>query len=424
MTDMAEIKTLIEQDARLTEELRARVDEVAKDVVRSDEVKKIRDELARVISERAAAEEKLRAELAEARQLAEEAARKAGRGVATTGDAGNLATEHRKAFVAWLRSHADDGRPSVEARQALAEIERKAVETGTPSAGGVAVPEEVSRDINRKLANAAVLRSLVKTVQVGTTDYRELVDKRGMAYGWIGETAARTITATSSLYEAKPAWGEIYAYPEASDRALLDILFDVESWLINSAVTAFGTGIDTAIVAGTGTDQPQGLLTTAPVPTADGSRADQTLQYVATGVAGAFSADPHGDLVRLVYTLRAPYRPGAVWVMNSMTAAQVRALRDSNGRPLWIDSLIAGQPSQLLGYEVRIAEAWPDVAAGSLPIAFGDFARAYTFAERAGLRITRDEVTRPGYVRWHIRRLVGGVVTNDDAVKLLKMSTT
>ncbi len=424
MTDIAELKALIEKDAKLTEELRTRVDDATKDVVRQDEVKKIQDELARVIADRAAAEEKLRADLDEAKRMAEEAAIKAGRGIETGGASDDLAREHRKAFEDWIRSHADDGRPSAEAKQALIEVERKAVEVATPATGGVAVPQEMATEINRKLADAAVMRSLVKVVQVGSTDYRELVDKRGMAYGWIGETGARAGTATPSLYEAKPLWGEIYAYPEASDRALLDMFFDVGSWLISSAVTAFGTGIDTAIVGGTGTDQPHGLLTTAPVALADGARADQVLQYVPTGVAGNFSADPHADLVNLVYTLRAPYRPSAKWVMNSLTAAKVRALKDTTGRPLWIDSMIAGQPSQLLGYEVRIAEAWPDAATDSLPIAFGDFARAYTFTERAGLRITRDDVTRPGYVKWHIRQLVGGNVTNDDAVKLLKMSLT
>jgi len=38
------------------------------------------------------------------------------------------------------------------------------------------------------------------------------------------------------------------------------------------------------------------------------------------------------------------------------------------------------------------------------------------------MRVTRDEVTTPGYVKWHIRERVGGIVTNDEAIKLLKMA--
>ena len=422
-----ELKAFMEREAKLSEELRDRVEQLSRsagDAVTRDEVKKLEEALAQSMKERAEAEAAIKAAADEAKRLAEEAAMKAARGIQTAGGS-EADAEHRKAFEAFLRSHGSDGTPDPEAKRRLIEVQKKAVETSTPAAGGYAVPSELAREINRKLTDRAVLRNLVKVVQVGTTDYGELVDKGGMAYAWLGETATRSITATPTLYEAKPTFGEIMAYPEASDRSLLDMFFDVEQWLIGHAVDAFGTGIDTAIVAGTGTDQPTGLLTTTPVTADDGARANQVLQYVPTGVAGDFSADPYGDLVGLVYKLRAPYRiGGAKWVMSSLTAAKIRALKDGNGRPLWIDSMIVGQPAQLLGYPVEIAEAWPSVAADAFAIAFGDFSRAYTLAERAGLRITRDEYTRPGYVRWHIRRLLGGTVTNDDAVKLLKFGLT
>jgi HK97 family phage major capsid protein len=110
--------------------------------------------------------------------------------------------------------------------------------------------------------------------------------------------------------------------------------------------------------------------------------------------------------------------------MNSATAGTVRKFKDSEGRFLWADSLAAGQPPLLLGYEVVIAEDMPDIAANSFPIAFGDFGRGYLIADRTGLRIIRDEVTKPGWVRYLIGKRVGGAIADSNAIKLIKCSAT
>ena len=60
------------------------------------------------------------------------------------------------------------------------------------------------------------------------------------------------------------------------------------------------------------------------------------------------------------------------------------------------------------------------VGANLLPVAFGDFRRAYLLTQRVGLRITRDNVTNVGFVRFYIRRREGGIVLNNDALKFIK----
>lgn len=62
------------------------------------------------------------------------------------------------------------------------------------------------------------------------------------------------------------------------------------------------------------------------------------------------------------------------------------------------------------------------MAANSLPLAFGDFKEGYTLVKRHDLRLTKDEITKPGYKRWHMRRRVAGAPTNDDAIKFLKVA--
>ena len=153
------------------------------------------------------------------------------------------------------------------------------------------------------------------------------------------------------------------------------------------------------------------------------------MQFIPSGAAGAFlaasaSVSPADVLVSLIYTLRAGYRANARWVMNSNTAGVVRRFKDLEGRFLWSDSLIAGQPPLLLGHPVTIAEDMPDIGANTFPIAFGDFSRGYLIADRTGLRIIRDEITKPGAVRYLISKRVGGRILDSNAIKLLRMSVS
>ncbi|MGC6727990.1 phage major capsid protein, partial [Escherichia coli] len=87
-------------------------------------------------------------------------------------------------------------------------------------------------------------------------------------------------------------------------------------------------------------------------------------------------------LIDLVQALRAPYRQGASWVMNSATLAKIRKFKTSQGEMLWQPGLSASQPATLLGYPVVEAEDMPDIAANSLSIAFGNFQAGYLIAER------------------------------------------
>jgi HK97 family phage major capsid protein len=68
----------------------------------------------------------------------------------------------------------------------------------------------------------------------------------------------------------------------------------------------------------------------------------------------------------------------------------------------------------LLGYTVEFSEDMPDVSAGSLSIAFGNFQLAYVIVDKAGIRFCaiRSRINRiccstriaVAAVRWPIRK--------------------
>ncbi|MDY0410655.1 phage major capsid protein [Virgibacillus soli] len=50
------------------------------------------------------------------------------------------------------------------------------------------------------------------------------------------------------------------------------------------------------------------------------------------------------EIIDLVYSLKAPYRKNAVFIMNDATIKAIRKLKDGQGQYLWQPSLTAGTP--------------------------------------------------------------------------------
>jgi len=329
--------------------------------------------------------------------------------------------EYKDAFIGWMRKQGQS--PEHEAK--MSDLMKKDITIGTPSAGGYGVPEEISRQIEVLERKFSPVRDLVKVVRTGTSDYKELVSiGNTTTSGWIGETGTRSATATPQLREVTPTHGELYAYPQVSEWSLDDVFFNVEEWLTTSIAEDFAIAESTAILTGNASSKPTGMLNTAPTAVADNAspmRAAAVYQFIANGASPLTSLQPD-KLIDLIYTLNSRYRSGATWTMNSSTTGVVRKLKDTQNQYLWQPGLQAGEPDRLLGYPVVTWEQMADIAGNSHPVAFGNFKRGYLLVDRVGLRITRDNVTNVGYVRFYVRRREGGIVLNNDAIKFLKMS--
>lgn len=326
--------------------------------------------------------------------------------------AGDAADPARSAFVeGYLRK----GR----------EVELKSFAGNVPADGGYAVPREIDAVIDATLRAISPIRSVANVVQVGSAGYRKLVTTNGVASGWASEVAARPTTATPTFNEIVPSFGDLYANPAATQAMLDDAQFDVEAWLADEIATQFAKAEGTAFVNGDGIDKPKGFLTYTIAATGDASRAFGQLQYVPVGAASDFPAtNPQDRLLDLVHALRAPYRQGAVWVMNSATLAKIRKFKTGDGAFVWTPGLVTGQPDTLLGYPVIESEDMPDIAANSTPIAFGNFRAGYLVAERSETNILRDPYSNKPYVNFYATKRIGGAVSNSEAIKLLKISVS
>ncbi len=304
-------------------------------------------------------------------------------------------------------------------------IELKSIAGTSDAAGGYAVPREIDAAIDAALTAISPIRRVANVVKVGSAGYRKLITTVGFQSGWVAETAARPETTTPIFREFVPPSGELYANPAASQAMLDDVAFDLESWLAGEVATEFARAEGAAFVNGSGTNRPKGFTTYTSTNEPDSARAWNSLQYVASGAAGAFAAsNPQDKLVDLVQSLRSPYRQGAVFAMNSATLAAIRKFKTSDGQFLWQPGLAEGRADTLLGYPVIECEDMADIAANSLSIAFGNFRAGYLIAERSETQIVRDPFTNKPYVHFYAVKRIGGGVVNSEAIKLIKFSAS
>ncbi len=322
------------------------------------------------------------------------------------------ALEHRSAFDAYMRKGREEG---------LRQLEAKALSIASDPDGGYLVPDETETQVLSRLANISPIRAIAGNRQVSASVFKKPFATTGAATGWVGETDARTQTATPTLAELSFPTMELYAMPAATASLLEDAAVNVDEWIAGEVETAFAEQEGAAFINGDGINKPRGFLD---YPTVDeASWGWGSLGTVSTGVSGALPASNASDvLIDLVYALKSGHRQNAHWVMNRSTQAEIRKLKDADGNYLWQPPAGVSASASLMNFPITEAEDMPDIAADATPIAFGDFARGYLVVDRMGIRVLRDPYSAKPYVLFYTTKRVGGGVQDFDAIKLLAFS--
>ena len=327
---------------------------------------------------------------------------------------GTSALEHKAAFDAYVRSGETAG---------LRALEVKALSVGSNPDGGYLVPPEVETQIGQRLVAISPIRAIAGVRTISANVYKKPFMITGPAVGWVGETDARTQTASPTLDELSFPAMELYAQPAATATLLEDAAVNVDQWLAQEVEQVFAAQEGTAFVTGDGSNKPKGFLSYSTVTQASWSWGN--IGYVASGAAGAFPAsNPSDVLVDLIYAVNAGYRQNAVFVMNRKTQSVIRKFKDTTGNYLWQPPAIAGGRASLMGFSLFDVEDMPDIAANSLSIAFGDFNRGYLVVDRAGVSVLRDPYSAKPYVLFYTTKRVGGGVQNYEAIKLMKFAAS
>jgi HK97 family phage major capsid protein len=302
------------------------------------------------------------------------------------------------------------------------QTELKAMNVGSDPDGGYLVLPVMAQTMITKLFDTTPIRQMarVETITIGDA-WEEPIDNDQPDAVWVGEQTPRPASKTAQVGMLRVPVQEIYALQPITQRLLDDTGFNLGAWLEGKLTNKFARSEGTAFVTGDGGSKPRGFMNHNIVTTSDATRAWGDLQYFPSGDANTIQADA---LRSLVWGLRAPYRDGAQFLMNSNTASTIDKLKDGDGEYLWRNSMAAGVPDTMLGYPVEFSEDLADVAANNFPIAFGNFKLGYLIVDKAGIKMLRDPYTSKPNVLFYAYKRVGGDVANSEAIKVMKIATS
>jgi len=198
---------------------------------------------------------------------------------------------------------------------------------------------------------------------------------------WTAENETKS-TTTAHFNERTLTAKKLAAILYSSDELIEDSTeLDVVKIVIGLFADAIKDEEDKVILQGNGTTQPTGINTAVTAGT-----------YASTSIAGSnLSFD---NLIDLVYSLPQAYRRGAKWVVATANIRELRKLKDSNGRYLWEESRVTGEPARMLGYEVVENDY-----VGEANILFADFKRAYVLGDRKKMTVKISQETETAFTK-------------------------
>lgn len=284
-----------------------------------------------------------------------------------------------------------------------------ALKEGTDPDGGYLVPDEFEKQLIQKLHEANILRSISNVIQTNSGEHKiPVVATEGTA-SWMEEEAAYTESNTQFSQVSLGAH-KLGTLIKVSEELLNDSAFDLMGYLSEEFGRRLGDVEEKAFLTGTGSGQPTGML-------------NDTTGATLGSTAKSSTDINFDDLIDLFYSLRAPYRKNAVFIMNDDTVKAVRKLKDKNDQYIWQPSVQAGQPDRILNCPVLTSQYMPTLAASNKPVLFGDF-NYYWIADRQGRTFKRlnELYAVTGQVGFLGSQRIDAKVILPEAIKYLSMA--
>jgi HK97 family phage major capsid protein len=243
---------------------------------------------------------------------------------------------------------------------------RNTMSVGTSAQGGYTVPTEVATAVADALKAYGGMRACAEVFRTATGSDINFPTSDGTSE--TGELIGENTTATG----ADPSFGVVTlkTYKFSSKivavpfELLQDSSIDMEAFIRNRLVTRLGRITNTYFTTGTGTAQPNGVVTAA------GSGK--------VGTTGQTLTVIFDDLVDLIHSVDPAYRAlgNCKFMMNDSSLKVIRKLKDTAGRPIFLpgyDGLGKAMPDTVLGYPIVINQDIAAMAANAKSILFGDF---------------------------------------------------
>jgi HK97 family phage major capsid protein len=324
---------------------------------------------------------------------------------------------YEQAWTSWVRRGTQD--ISSEERSALRTgwvdgSELRAAGVATASAGGYTVPPAFRAKLVEQMSFVAPMRQYAEVI---TTD-------TGANLPWptVDDTAneGAILAENTQVSEQDFVFGQAsldaYMYTSklvrVSFQLLNDNAFNLEAYLARALGQRIGRIQNRHFTVGTGTGQPDGIVTGATVGK--------------VGATGQTTTVTYDDLVDLTDSIDLAYAGNQQFMMSQSARKAIRKLKDSQGRPLWEPSLQVGTPDTLLGYGIALNNLVPAPAASAKSILFGNFRDAYLIRDVSDVQLLRLQERYADFLQVGFLAFAraDGTLQNASAVRAYQNSAT
>lgn len=226
---------------------------------------------------------------------------------------------------------------------------------------------------------------------------------------------ASTTTSTDATFATLTLGSFMYrSLVRVSLELLQDSAFNLEDYIARKLAIRLARGFNAHATTGTNSGQPQGIAN-ATVGASIGHTA-------ATGNTTTF---PYISLVALEHSLDPGYRQNAQWMFGDGVLQALKQQLDSQNRPLWTpgfagyadaSSPFTKFPDRILGYQYKINQDMPVMAASARSLAFGDW--SYYMVRRVrNMMITRaaERFIDQGQIGFYLFARLDGKYANPTA---------
>lgn len=285
---------------------------------------------------------------------------------------------------------------------------QNALQVGTDSEGGYLVPDEFEAILIQSLIEENILRQIANIITTSSGDKKiPVVASKGTA-SWVDEEG-NIPDSDDEFSQVTLSAYKVATMIKVSEELLNDSAFNLEKYIAKEFGRRIGSAEEEAFVVGNGTGKPTGIFNST-------GGADVG---VTTASATTIAMD---EIIDLFYSLKAPYRRNATFLLNDATVKKIRKLKDGSGQYLWQPSIKIGQPDTILNKPFKTSTYVPAVASDTKTIAFGDF-RYYWIADRQGRSFQRlnELYAATGQVGFRATQRVDGKLTLSETIKVLKM---
>lgn len=281
------------------------------------------------------------------------------------------------AFEKYLRNGM--GSLTSEERSIMGELRGTATQiVGTDSLGGFLVPQDFSDELDIASLFTGEVERLAKKLNTAggaLLDYPTINDTAT-------DAALTSEAAAVTVQDMTFANAQLSAYNYASQvkvsmQLLQDNAFDLNAFLAEAMGERIARATNAAFTTGTGSSQPQGIVTGATLGKTAAS---------ATAIAAS-------EILDLIHSIDPSYRNKATFGLmahdNVIAAIRALGIGSSNDFPIFIPSMEAGQPDKLFGYNIYYNNDMAStLATGNKTLLAADFSK-FVVRTAGGIQMVR-----------------------------------